>query len=311
MIATATGALFVAMVVAVHVAILRIRFKRQMARRARFAAGTPRRRVRLNAWTDRSADIRGVANTALSALGVLLPMGDEDRAKIATSLGRAGFRAGNALAVVIGIKAICVLAGLIAGAGVATGFGGALAWSICLVGGLLAGVIVNLVPELVLARLGTRRLKRIQGGLAETFDLLIVCLESGLTFERAVQRTVRDLRAFQPPLAEELGQASLDMSVYGMTREDALTHLAERLESQHFKDFAMTVAQSERHGTPLADSLRKLAASMRVQTISAMQARMARLPVLLVVPTITLVLPGILVMLAGPALIRLTEQLGG
>ena len=100
------------------------------------------------------------------------------------------------------------------------------------------------------------------------------------------------------------------MSVHGRTREDALGRLAERLDTRNFRDFATVVAQSERHGTPLADSLRKLAGSVRVHTITTMQAKMARLPVLLILPTLAFVLPGILIIVGGPAFIRLTESLG-
>ena len=187
---------------------------------------------------------------------------------------------------------------------------GLMSWIIGIGVGLAVGVLLNFVPELIIARLGARRLARIEASLAETFDLLIVCLESGLTFERALQRTVRDVRSFHGAVAAELRQASLDMSVHGRTREDALGRMAARLDSQPLRDLASTVAQSERHGTPLADSLRKLAASLRVQATAQMQAKMARLPVLIVLPTIGLVLPGILVLVAGPAMVRLTEELG-
>ena len=170
--------------------------------------------------------------------------------------------------------------------------------------------MLNLIPEVILAFVGSGRLRRIHAALPEAFDLLIVCLESGLTFERSLQRAARDLRWFQPALAQELGLASADLSVHGRTRSDALERLAGRLDSQDFRDLCTVVTQSERHGTPLADSLRKLGQSLRVQIVTRMQAKMARLPVLLVLPTIAFVLPGIIVLAAGPAMMRLTEQLG-
>ena len=115
---------------------------------------------------------------------------------------------------------------------------------------------------------------------------------------------------FRPELAAELRQASLDMSVHGHARGDALERLATRLDSRDLRDLATTVGQAERHGTPLADALRKLGGSLRVQQIAAMQGRMARLPVLLILPTMAGVLPGIIVIVAGPAFVRLTESLG-
>lgn len=138
----------------------------------------------------------------------------------------------------------------------------------------------------------------------------MVCLESGLTFERALRRTVENLQSLQADLAKEFGQAVLDMNVQGRRREEALGRLAERVDCQSFRDLAMTVAQSERHGTPLADAPPKLAGSVRVETILRMQEKMARLPTLLIIPSISGYLVGVLVIVGGPAMVRLTQSLG-
>ena len=287
--------------------LLRIR----VARRLKLASGGVRRGSSEPTLAERSAEFRGGLGRAFATLGALMPLGEDDRQKISAAVRRAGLRSSNAATVVLGTKATCVLVGaatgLIAGPTMQPGLIG---WAGGLVGGILLGVALNLAPEFVVFRLAAMRMGRINGGLADAFDLLIVCLESGLTFERALQRTVADLRSFQPDLAEEFRHATLDMSVHGRTREDALRRLAERLDTRNFRDFATVVAQSERHGTPLADSLRKLAGSVRVHTITTMQAKMARLPVLLILPTLAFVLPGILVIVGGPAFIQLTESLG-
>ena len=258
-----------------------------------------------------AAGVRSGASRVAAVLGGLMPLNEDDRKKIAVGLQRAAMRSENAVSVVLGLKFTCIFAGLITGLVVLPPmWPGLIGWGIGLVGGLLAGVALNLLPELVVTRLAAARFRRIHAGLADAFDLMIVCLESGLTFDRALRRTVESLRIFQPDLAKELGQASLDMSVHGRTREDALTRLAVRLDSQNFKDLATTVAQSERHGTPLADALRKLASSIRVQTIARMQEKMGRLPTLLIVPSIAFLLPGIMVIVGGPAFVQMTATLG-
>lgn len=286
--------------------ILRVR----VARRLGLAGGgIGRTRVELN-LAQRSAEIKGVLGRVFAVLGGLLPLGEDDRRKIATALKRAGFRSANTTTVVLGAKAAALLLGLVAGlATVPPMVVGVVGWGAGLLAGFLLGVVLNLVPELVIARMAVRRSRRIHDGLPDAFDLLIVCLESGLTFERALQRAVADLKSFRPDLASELRHASLEMSVHGRTRDDALSRLATQLDSRDLRDFATTVAQSERHGTPLADSLRKLAASVRVQVIAAMQAKVARLPVLLILPTLAFVLPGIIVIVGGPAFVHLVENL--
>lgn len=264
-----------------------------------------------------SANIRGSFGRVLAAFGRLLPLGEDDRTKITVALDRAGYRSSNATAVIIGAKTVCVLGGMAVGLAVLPplvpgllGWGaGLISWGAGLIGGLLLGVMLNLVPELVVARLAARRYRKIHAGLTDALDLLIVCLESGASFERSLQRTLGDLRMFRPELAAELREASLDMSVHGRTRADALERLATRLDSRDLRDLATTVAQSERHGTPLADALRKLGGSLRVEQIAAMQGKMARLPVLLILPTMACVLPGIIVIVAGPAFVRLSESL--
>lgn len=301
---------FSGVVTATLLVVNRVLWRLRVARRLNLAAGGLGKTKLESKLSERSADIRSVAGRVLAVLGGLLPLGEDDRQKIAVALQRAGYRSSNAVAVVLGGKAACLLAGLMTGLVVLSPLvQGLLGWGVGLVGGLLLGVMQNLVPELVVARLAVLRTRRIHAGLADAFDLLIVCLESGLTFERALQRTVADLKAFQPDIANELRQASLDMSLHGRTREDALGRLASRLDSREFRDLATTVSQSERHGTPLADSLRKLASSVRVQTIASMQARLARLPVLLILPTLAFVLPGIMVIVGGPAFVRLIESL--
>lgn len=282
----------------------------RVANRMRLALGDERASKRENRLLGRATTIKFAAGKVIAVFGRLMPLGDADRQKIAVNLARAGYRSTGAVATMLGIKFACLLGGLITGLVTATiMLSGALVLFGGLLGGVLIGVLLNIMPEVILGRLAVRRQRRINAGLAEAFDLLVVCLESGLTFDRALSRTVENLQAFQPQLAKEFSQAVLDMNVHGRTREEALSRLADRVDSQNFRDLAITVAQSERHGTPLADALRKLASSVRVDSIARMQEKMARLPTLLILPSIACLLPGIVVIIGGPALLQLTDSL--
>ncbi|MDE0191784.1 MAG: type II secretion system F family protein [Gammaproteobacteria bacterium] len=253
--------------------------------------------------------------TRLSKLAVgagrLMPLTTKDREKIAVNLHRAGYRSANALTIMLGIKFACLLSGFAIGMVVATPLApemfGLLAG---LVAGLFGGVLLNVVPELLLRQLVTRRLRNVNTGFAETLDLLVVCLESGLTFDTALKRTIDNLKELHAALAREYRQVMLDMSVHGRSRADALRNLADRVDSQPYRDLAITVAQAERHGTPLGEALRRLASSARVDAMTHMQAKMARLPTLLIIPSVTCILPGILVIVGGPAIQQLTANLG-
>ena len=226
-------------------------------------AARGRQRTRGKPTVERrvAAGMKSGVSRLAAQLGGLMPLKDADREKIAVGLRRAAFRSDSALSSRAWRQVRLPAGGtgrwdrgvapeLARGVGLGDWPAG---WS------LFAGVLLNLLPEFVVSRIATVRYRRVHNGLADAFDLLIVCLESGLTFDRALRRTIENLQSFQPDLAKELGQASLDMSVHGRTREEALSRLASRLDSQDFRDLAVTVAQSERHGTPLADAMRKLA----------------------------------------------------
>lgn len=283
--------------------------RKRMARRLALAGGRRDARV-----ATRLAEATGGVERLFNLLGRFMPLGEKDRDKIAGALHRAGYRSPDALTLMLGIKAACLLIGFGAGFGLTLGVlqvEGGVALGAAALGGVPIGVTFNLLPELVLARMAAGRLARIRAAVPDAFDLLIVCLEAGLGFERALGRVVTDLRAFQPELADELGGASLSIRMHGQGREEALGELARRLGIEELADFANVMAQSERHGTPAADMLRKLASSARVEAVSRMQAKMGRLPVLLVIPATLFLLPGMMVIIGGPVVMRLLKDLGG
>ena len=285
--------------------------RRRFAQRVSLAAGRSNQQSSLESRiASGTAGIRGALESVLTVLGRLMPLGEEDRAKIGTALNLAGFRSPNSVIVVLGAKFACLATGLIVGTLFFNDFQpGALGWLIGVGIGFFLGVLLNLLPEMIINRMAKHRRLEITSALPEALDLLIVSLEAGLTFERALRRTVEDLKTFQPVLAAELGQASLDMSVHGRSRDDALTRVAERLDSREIRDLATTVAQSERHGTPTADALRNLAGSARVDALARVEAKIARLPTLMVLPSIACLLPGFLIIVGGPAMIQLVEEL--
>ena len=303
--------LLAALTVALLVLVPSTMNRRQVARRLRLATGGDQESRVQSRLAEGMTGVRSGVERLLGALGTFMPLGEEDQQKIAIGLQRGGFRSTNAVTFVIGTKVACLLIGLVGGGlAASTLYPGAIGWGVGLLGGLLVGVACNLVPELVVTQLATRRVWQIQTALPDALDLLIVCLEAGLTFERALRRTVSDLRAFRPALAEELGQASLDMRIHGLNREEALGRVAQRLDLQSLKDLTTTVAQSERQGTPAADALRRLSSSVRVEMITSMQVKMARLPTLLIIPSMAFLIPGLLVIVGGPAFVQLIEGLG-
>ena len=312
----ATFLIFQAMAIGGLVLFDRMQVGMRISGRLRIARGESSR-VGIDVLAVRQAAMASAVGRMLAALARFMPLGEKDREKISSALRRAGFETSQAIAVMLGAKFALVMLGIVSGVfflpGVLLSFlpglgpvGSVMA---AIMGGVVFGGFLNVIPEFVVARLGAMRARQIETGFADAMDLLIVCLRSGMTFERGLQRTVADLSDHRRALASELRRASLDMAVHGRTRQEAMSRLAARVDNQVFKDLATTVSTSERHGTPLAEAMATFARSARVEAVAAAQAKIARLPVLLVLPTLAFVLPGIIVIVGGPAFVQLMESM--
>ena len=280
--------------------------RRSVRRRLRLAVGNPIG----SAETSLRAGLLGGMGSAMVTLAQLMPLGTADQDKIRVALRRAGIDTEQAFAVIVGAKVSCVLLGIAAGLVIGPlALDGPMGWLVGLGGGFLGGVMLNLIPELVVNFLARRRMQNIAKGLLDAFDLMVISLESGATFDRALRRTVDSLMFLWPDLARELRRAVVDISVHGRMREDAIARLSDRIDSDELKDLGTIVGQSERHGTPLADALRKLASSLRISRTTEMQEKAGRLPTLLVLPTIAGMIPGLMVIVAGPSFMELSTSL--
>ena len=159
-----------------------------------------------------------------------------------------------------------------------------------------------------LNQLSARRHRRMAAALPDALDLMTLCLESGLTFERALSRMVRELEPMSPDLAGEFALAEAELRL-GADRKKVLNDLHVRTGVEGLRDLSTTIAQGERYGTPLAQSMRNIAHSERQQRAARIEAQVARLPVLMSMPMLLLVTPGTLLLVAGPAFVSTMEIL--
>ncbi len=128
--------------------------------------------------------------------------------------------------------------------------------------GLVGAVIGWLLPHFVIGRLALRRRRSIAHGLAEAIELLVIGVEAGLSLEDAINRIVVELRSSQPAMAAELALTSADLKILP-SRDDALHRLAERVGLPSVSAMVVTLSQTLRYGTPLAQALRVVAAELR------------------------------------------------
>jgi tight adherence protein C len=168
------------------------------------------------------------------------------------------------------------------------------------------GLVGWFIPERLVGRQIKRRTKAIVAGLPDAIELLVICVEAGLSFEDGVDRIVVELQQSQPELAEELALTSADLKILP-SRDRALTNLTERVDAPSVKSVVTTLTQTMRYGTPLAQALRSVAAELRNDVILRMEERANQLPTLMTIPMIIFLMPTIFLIVGGPAALRLID----
>ncbi|MGI9483589.1 MAG: type II secretion system F family protein [Hyphomicrobiales bacterium] len=161
-------------------------------------------------------------------------------------------------------------------------------------------------PSLVVQNLISRRQDSIQRAWSDALDLLLICVESGMSIEAAFQRVANEIGSQSVPLAEEMTLTNAELS-YLQDRRVALENLAKRTGLLTVKAVVTSLIQAERYGTPLGSALRVLAQENRDMRMAEAERKAAALPPKLTVPMIAFFLPCIFVVILGPAAIQVME----
>ncbi len=164
-------------------------------------------------------------------------------------------------------------------------------------------------PSLVLDSMITRRRERIQRSLADAVDLMVACVEAGLSINAAILRVAQELRAAHPDIAQELHLCALEIRA-GKPRDEAFRALGERTGVRDIKALVAMLIQTERFGTSIARALRVFADSLRTKRRQRAEEAAAKTTVKLIFPLVFFIFPAILVVLLGPGLIRIMETIG-
>ena len=166
-----------------------------------------------------------------------------------------------------------------------------------------SGVIGLLAPDWVIGHQRKSYLKRIEQGLPDALDMLVICTQAGLGLGPAIIRVATELQHAYREIAMEFEQTANELQVLADARI-AILNLGTRTGLESLKRLATTLAQTLQYGTPIADALRVLSSEMRGEMLTKFEARAARLPVLLTLPTIAFILPCVFIIAGGPAMIQ-------
>jgi tight adherence protein C len=160
-----------------------------------------------------------------------------------------------------------------------------------------------LSPNLFLKNKIQRRQLSIKRAFPDALDLLLICVESGLSVEAAFRKVSAEVGSQSIALAEELALTTAELS-YLPDRRQAYENLAKRVGLEGVRSVCLALQQSERYGTPLGTTMRVLAQENRDMRMSEAEKRAASLPPKLTVPMILFFLPVLFVVILGPAVIR-------
>jgi len=175
-------------------------------------------------------------------------------------------------------------------------------------GFFLLAVLGYFLPTLILSHLVEARKRKIKEGLPDALDLLVVCVEAGQGLTAAMKRVSDELQFSNPVLAKELNLVNLEINA-GLEREVALRNLAERTGVEEVASLTSMLIQADRFGTSLAQSLKVQSETLRTTRRQKLEELAAKTPVKLVFPLLLFIFPALMVVIIGPAIIRIMENL--
>ena len=219
----------------------------------------------------------------------VLGMGDD--AQLSDRLAQAGFRTGKHKDIYLGARILGPIAALILGSLLP---GSRLMWML----GMPA--ITYIAPDIVLQRMVKRRREKIRLSVADTVDLLVICVDAGLGLDQAMVRAGQELSVSHPEIYEELMQINREQRA-GKLRIDAWEAMAKRCQLVEIEGFVNMLMQTERFGTPIAKALSNFADGIRQKRRQKAEELAAKTTVKIIFPLVLFIFPSMFIVLLGPA----------
>lgn len=257
--------------------------------------------------TRKKGMLENIQQSGLSLGGVveqferILPRSQAEASIVQQRLIRAGFRTDTAVKIFYGAKVVVPLAlcSLVLATGLARQ-GAFFIYATTLGLGFLA-------PDFWLGKRIAARQKKIRLGLPDALDLLVICIEAGLSLDQAVARTSEELGKAQPAISDEMGLVVLEQRA-GRARSEAWKHMAERTDENSVRSLVSMLVQSEQFGTSVAKTLRVHSDTLRTQRIQQVEEMAAKTTIKLLFPLVLFIFPSLFLVTLGPAVILMSES---
>jgi tight adherence protein C len=233
------------------------------------------------------------------------PQDEEERNLLRLRLIQAGYRDPRALELFNAIRVVVAILLPILVAPLLVAWG---SWVVVGIGVVAMGGIGYIVPGMIVSSRLQQRQKKLLAPFADALDLLVISVEAGLGVDAAFRRVADEIGPAAPELASEFQLVNHEISA-GVNRIDALKHLATRTGLDEVKSLVNMLSQAERFGTSIARSLRVHADLTRAKRMTRAEEEAAKVSPKLTVIMILFLMPSLIVVLLGPAFIRIKNEL--
>lgn len=230
-----------------------------------------------------------------------MPKKAENRSSLRKQLATAGIYSHSAVALVTGAKVILLLLGLI------LGYVAGVMLDMLMLGLSFGGLLGYVTPRIWLNMRIKANQRALNHGLPDALDLMVVCVEAGLTVDAAIQRVGQELGLAHPALSRELGITHMETRV-GLSRAEALKNLGARTGNAALQSLGTMLVQAERFGTSVGSALRIQADSLRTKRQHAAEEMASKASVKMSFPLVLFIFPATFIVLAGPTVIGLLNS---
>jgi tight adherence protein C len=248
------------------------------------------------------------SRTTLPKLGTaLVPNNEEERTLLGTRLIHAGFYGRQAMPIFLGVKLLLMISPTLVG--LALGALGLVPQLYGLLAGGCLGIVGMIGPSFWLDSRKGQRQTAFRRALPDALDLLVICLEGGLSLAGSLKRVASELSTAHPILARELNIVQREIQL-GRTPGDSLQQMGVRTDLEEIRSLAAVITQAERFGASLVKSLRVHAETLRVKRQQQAEEMAQKASIKILFPTLLFIFPAIFVVILGPALYQIYEVMG-
>ena len=247
------------------------------------------------------------AKTTLPKMGTALePTDDKERTLLKSRLVHAGLYGRQAMPVFLGVKLLLIVAPALLG--LTAGTLGLIPLAPAFLGGACLGILGMIGPSFWLDRKKAVRQSSFRRSLPDALDILVICLEGGLSLPGSLKRIAGELRTAHPLLAAELNIVQREIQL-GRSAGDALHQFALRTDLEEVRSLSSVIVQAERYGASLVKSLRVHADTLRLKRQQRAEEMAQKAAIKILFPTLLFIFPAIFVVILGPAAFQIYEVL--